>query len=86
MNDDNWLSLMDEWLKNHFLDPLTSVLDETEFRIDVYETDKEFIVEALLANCQKSSIYLSVNKNVLTIKAMIHDSNFFEENRVGGSD
>ncbi|NRG30072.1 hypothetical protein HRF69_23610, partial [Bacillus circulans] len=84
MNDDNWLSLMDEWLKNHFLDPLTSVLDETEFRIDVYETDKEFIVEALLTNCQKSSIYLSVNKNVLTIKAMIHDSNLFEENRVGG--
>ncbi|MEK4441594.1 Hsp20/alpha crystallin family protein [Niallia sp. FSL K6-0077] len=79
MNDDNWLSLMDEWLKNHFLDPLTSVLDETEFRIDVYETDKEFIVEALLTNCQKSSIYLSVNKNVLTIKAMIHDSNLFEE-------
>lgn len=79
MNDDNWLSLMDEWLKNHFLDPLTSVLDETEFRIDVYETDKEFIVEALLANCQKSSIYLAVNKNVLTIKAMIHDSNLFEE-------
>ncbi|AYV66390.1 heat-shock protein Hsp20 [Niallia circulans] len=79
MNDDNRLSLMDEWLKNHFLDPLTSVLDETEFRIDVYETDKEFIVEALLTNCQKSSIYLSVNKNVLTIKAMIHDSNLFEE-------
>lgn len=79
MNDDNWLSLMDEWLKNHFLDPLTSVLDETEFRIDVYETEKEFIVEALLANCHDNSIHLSVTKNLLTIKAIMQDSNLLKE-------
>lgn len=79
MNDDNWIYLMDEWLKNHFLDPLTSVLDETEFRIDVYETEKEYIVEALLANCQENSIHLSVNKNLLIIKAIMNDSNLQEE-------
>ena len=79
MTDDNWIHLMDEWLKNHFLDPLTSILDETEFRIDVYETEKEYIVEALLPNCLENSIHLSVRKNWLTIKANIQDSGRWEQ-------
>ncbi|WP_312093942.1 Hsp20/alpha crystallin family protein [Niallia sp.] len=81
MKDDNWIHLMDEWFKNHFLDPLTSVLDETEFRIDVYETEKEYIVEALLPNCQPSDIHLSVEKNLLTIKAILQDTISHEEKR-----
>ncbi len=79
MNDDNWLHLMDEWLKNHFLDPLTSVLDETEFRIDVYETEKEYIVEALLPNCNPCDIHIYVEKNLLIIKAILSDSHAREE-------
>jgi spore coat protein M len=81
MNDDNWLHLMDEWFKNHFLDPLTSVLDETEFRIDVYETEKEYIVEALLPNCNPCDIHISVEKNLLIIKAILLDPNAREEKR-----
>ena len=45
MTDDNWIHLMDEWLKNHFLDPLTSILDETEFRIDVYEQKRNILLK-----------------------------------------
>lgn len=81
MNDDNWIHLMDEWLKNHFLDPLTSVLDETEFRIDVYETEKEYIVEALLPNCRAGDIHISVKKNLLIINAILQDPISREEKR-----
>lgn len=81
MNDDNWIHLMDEWLKNHFLDPLTSVLDEAEFRIDVYETEKEYIVEAFLPNCRAGDIHISVEKNLLIIKAFLQDSISSEEKR-----
>ncbi|WP_400247785.1 Hsp20/alpha crystallin family protein [Niallia sp. JL1B1071] len=81
MNDDNWIHLMDEWFKNHFLDPLTSVLDETEFRIDVYETEKEYIVEALLPNCNVCDIHISVEKNLLIIKAILQDSISREKKR-----
>lgn len=81
MNDDNWIHLMDEWFKNHFLDPLTSVLDEAEFRIDVYETEKEYIVEAFLPNCQAGDIHIAVKKNLLIIKAFLQDSISSEEKR-----
>lgn len=81
MNDDNWLHLMDEWFKNHFLDPLTSVLDETEFRIDVYETEKEYIVEALLPNCRAGDIDISVEKNLLIINVILQAPISREEKR-----
>jgi len=50
------IRLVEEWLENFFLDPLTSFLDETIFRIDLFETADEFIVEAMLFQCNKCDI------------------------------
>ena len=35
------LKIIDKWLETFFLDPLTSYLDETTFRIDLFETADE---------------------------------------------
>ncbi|WP_232233712.1 hypothetical protein [Bacillus sp. J33] len=45
------ISEMEKWMENFFLDPLTSYLDQITFRIDLYDTETEIIVEALLTGC-----------------------------------
>jgi spore coat protein M/HSP20 family protein len=64
--------VFEKWLENYFLDPLTSYFDQTQFRIDLFETDKEWIVEALLPDFCSSDIsvyvedkklFITVNKN-----------------------
>ncbi len=47
------LDEIEKWLENFFLDPLTSYLDETTFRIDLYETADDYIVEALLPELKR---------------------------------
>ncbi len=56
--DDDFIDFdqMEMWLENYFLDPLTSYLDQTQFRIDLYETEKEWIVEAILTEFNSSEI------------------------------
>lgn len=67
--DDKPLNLeaIDKWLENFFLDPLTSYLDETAFRIDLFETADEFIVEALLTDytAEEVSVYLKEDKMMI---------------------
>jgi HSP20 family molecular chaperone IbpA len=60
---------MEKWLENFFLDPLTSYLDQTAFRIDLFETDTEIIVEALLQGFHSSHLNVYVENNELTISA-----------------
>ncbi|CRK83306.1 Hsp20/alpha crystallin family protein [Neobacillus massiliamazoniensis] len=62
---------MEKWLNNYFLDPLTSYLDQTQFQIDLYETNKEWIVEAILSEYDASEITVLIEKEKLTITAMI---------------
>lgn len=64
------LEKMDKWLENFFLDPLTTYLDQTQFRIDLYETEKEWIVEALLSDYETSDITVFVEEKKLLIKAV----------------
>lgn len=59
---------MEHWLNQYFLYPLTSYLDETVFRIDLYDSESTFIVEALLPNVKKEDIDISVNSQTLQIK------------------
>lgn len=59
---------MEKWLETYFLDPLTSYYDQTQFRIDLYETEKEWIVEALLNDYTSSDISVFVEDNQLIIK------------------
>jgi spore coat protein M len=58
----------EQWMEKFFLDPFTSYLDESEFRIDVYETSEEYIVEALLQEYLPKQLEVEVNHDVLTIK------------------
>lgn len=61
---------IEKWLENYFLDPLTSYFDQTQFRIDLYETDREWIVEALLPEFRSSDItvYVEDKKLFITVK------------------
>lgn len=61
--------LVEKWLENYCLDPLTTHDDLTQFRIDLYETDKEWIVEALLNEYDSSEIKVFIEDNKLVITA-----------------
>ena len=65
---------MEAWLKNYFLDPLTSFADQTQFRIDLFETEKNWIVEATLSDYDSSEIKVFIEKDKLTISAEKHPS------------
>lgn len=60
---------LDLFLKDFFLDPHTSYLDQQQFRIDLYETHNEMIVEALLDGYNKDHISVYVNDYQIDIKA-----------------
>jgi len=62
--------LVEKWLENYCLDPLTSHDDLTQFRIDLYETDQEWIVEALLTEYNSSEIKVFIEDNKLVITAV----------------
>lgn len=62
--------LVEKWLENYCLDPLTTQDDLIQFRIDLYETDKEWIVEALLNEYNSSEIKVFIEDNKLVITAV----------------
>jgi HSP20 family molecular chaperone IbpA len=61
--------LVEKWLENYCLDPLTTQDDLTQFRIDLYETDQEWIVEALLNEYNSSEIKVFIEDMQLIITA-----------------
>ncbi|WHY75115.1 Hsp20/alpha crystallin family protein [Neobacillus sp. WH10] len=61
--------LVEKWLENYFLDPLTSYYDQTQFQIDLYETEKEWIVEAILNEFEASEIKVYIEETILMISA-----------------
>lgn len=63
------LEKVEQWLKNYFLDPLTSHYDHTQFRIDIYETDENWIVEGYLDEFVSSEITVKVEGSQLSITA-----------------
>jgi spore coat protein M/HSP20 family protein len=60
---------MEKWLENYFLDPLTTHFDQTQFRIDLYETEKEWIVEAQLSDYLKSEVTVLAQERKCIITA-----------------
>ncbi|MDQ6598298.1 Hsp20/alpha crystallin family protein [Bacillus salipaludis] len=63
------LEQMEKWLENYFLDPLTSYCDMTQFRIDLYETEKDWIVEAVLDDFKSAELSVKVEDMKLIITA-----------------
>jgi len=75
-------------------DDFSDFLDEFEtrsFRVDVKETDKEYIVEADLPGCDKNNINVSYDDGVLTIAASYEetaeekDKNYIRKERRRGN-
>lgn len=64
--------LVERWMKNYFLDPLTSLCDYTQFRIDLYETEEAWIVEAVLNEYRSSEISVKLEDMRLIISAEKH--------------
>lgn len=60
---------IDKWLEALFLDPLTNFLDETTFRLDIFESGTQFIIEADIPEqstettvaLQENTVIISVN-------------------------
>jgi HSP20 family molecular chaperone IbpA len=74
--------LVEKWLENYCLDPLTSQDDLTQFRIDLYETDQEWIVEALLNEYNSSEIKVYIEDSKLVITAVKSSTPTNEQKKV----
>lgn len=74
--------LVERWLENYCLDPLTTQDDLTQFRIDLYETDQEWIVEALLNEFNSSEIKVFVDEKNLIISAGQHSTSSHSQKRI----
>ncbi|MBU7592311.1 Hsp20/alpha crystallin family protein [Metabacillus halosaccharovorans] len=71
---------IEEWMSQFFTDPFTSLLDEQTFRLDLFETGEEFIVEAELGETiSTDEINITVNKEQLYISIL--DGNQVERER-----
>jgi HSP20 family molecular chaperone IbpA len=75
-------NVIDKWLETFFLDPLTSYLDETTFRIDLFETAEEFIVEALLLEYKKNEVSVSLTEDKIVIKVNDHHQRDAHKTRI----
>jgi HSP20 family molecular chaperone IbpA len=69
------ISVVEEWLENFFLDPLTSYQDETIFRIDLFETAEEYIVEAMLPHTNNSNITVRLDHENIIIDVATEKNN-----------
>jgi HSP20 family molecular chaperone IbpA len=74
--------IVEKWLENYCLDPLTTQDDLTQFRIDLYETDKEWIVEALLNEYNSSEIKVFIEYHKLIITAVKSSTPSNQQKRV----
>jgi HSP20 family molecular chaperone IbpA len=74
--------LVEKWLEKYFLDPLTSYYDQTQFQIDLYETDKEWIVEAILSEFEASEIKVYIEGNKLIITASKYPPSMTNQKRI----
>ncbi|MBM7691412.1 HSP20 family molecular chaperone IbpA [Peribacillus deserti] len=61
----------DEWMKAYSLDPFTTYLDYTVFRVDVFNTVEAYIVEALLDHCHSKDYMVLVKENELVIRLLV---------------
>jgi spore coat protein M len=59
---------IEEWMTQFFTDPFTTLLDEHTFRVDLFETSEEFIIEAELGEkTKKDNIKIAAYKEKIKI-------------------
>jgi spore coat protein M len=59
---------LQQWLDLLCNDPLAPLLDETIFRVEVLETEEDYIIEAELCHCQKEHIAVLRESRSLSIQ------------------
>lgn len=75
---------IEEWMSQFFSDPFTTLLDEHTFRVDLFETSDEFIIEAELGELtKKDDIQITASKEKIKISV---SPNKNEKNKVECSD
>jgi HSP20 family molecular chaperone IbpA len=62
------IDLWEKWLESFFLDPFTSILDQTQFRVDLYDSETEMIIEAMLPQHLSSQIDVYLDDSSVVIK------------------
>ncbi|MFC0274074.1 Hsp20/alpha crystallin family protein [Metabacillus herbersteinensis] len=58
---------IEEWMTQFFSDPFTNFLDQYTFRIDLFETSEEYIVEAELDQIKAEDITIEISDEHLKI-------------------
>ncbi|WP_066049324.1 hypothetical protein [Robertmurraya korlensis] len=59
---------IDKWLETLFLDPLTTFLDETAFRLDLFESGTQFIIEAVIPEeTSETNVSLQDHKVIISV-------------------
>ena len=54
-------------LGSFYLDPFTTFLDELEFRVDLFEADEGYLIEAERKDTPRNRIFIEINHDSCTI-------------------
>lgn len=60
--------LWEKWLESFFLDPFTAILDQSQFRVELYDSDTEVIIEAILPNYLTAQVSVYLDDSSVVIK------------------
>jgi HSP20 family molecular chaperone IbpA len=66
--DDFKLEDWERWMKDWLLDPYTTQLDETQFRVDLFDTTEAYIVEVTTEKFSVQEVILTKKNQTLTIE------------------
>ncbi|HZG72715.1 MAG TPA: hypothetical protein VEY51_14350, partial [Chondromyces sp.] len=59
--------IWDAWMKKMFLDPFTTILDDTQFRVDLFETTNEIIIEICIEDLNPTECFIKKDGKDLMI-------------------
>jgi spore coat protein M len=72
------LNEFDQWLQILLADPFIDYLDETMFRVDVFETEEHYIIEATLPLYTDNQINVKCHDNTAIIQAYEQNNDYKE--------
>ncbi|PLR69864.1 spore coat protein [Bacillus sp. UMB0893] len=64
------LSCIEEWMNQFFTDPFSALIDYHSFRVDLFETSEDYIVEAEFTDMNPEQIRIEINQESLIIKVL----------------
>lgn len=71
---------IEEWMTQFFTDPFTNLLDEQTFRVDLFETNENYIIEAELGKTiEKEDI--QVCTSIETVKISVQQKRVEHQNK-----